>query len=146
MNDYEMRIGRLETERDHYKAEVEWLREVMELQNDIIAGRKENTPVPDDRNIISSPIELLTRYATCLATVPGWNAMGLECATKEVVAEKGIRSNQLIFPLRYALTGKDVGCGIYDTMAILGKDSCLARIDRAIAMCFFGFLKEVRDA
>ena len=32
-----------------------------------------------------------------------------------------------------AVTGKSVGPGVYDCLAILGRDACLARIDRALA-------------
>ena len=35
--------------------------------------------------------------------------------------------------LRVALTGKSVGMGMFDAMAILGKDATLVRLDRAIA-------------
>jgi hypothetical protein len=31
-----------------------------------------------------------------------------------------------------ALTGKVVGFGLFDSLAILGKDRCLARIDRTL--------------
>jgi glutamyl-tRNA synthetase len=34
--------------------------------------------------------------------------------------------------VRVAVTGKGVGFGLFDTLAILGKDRCLARIDRAL--------------
>lgn len=34
----------------------------------------------------------------------------------------------VLFVLRVALTGQAVGIGLYDTMAILGKDKCIAHI------------------
>jgi hypothetical protein len=34
--------------------------------------------------------------------------------------------------LRVATTGKDVGFGTYETLAILGRETCLARLDRAV--------------
>jgi hypothetical protein len=34
--------------------------------------------------------------------------------------------------LRVAVTGKEVGFGIYETLAILGRERCLRRIDRAV--------------
>jgi hypothetical protein len=33
--------------------------------------------------------------------------------------------------LRVAVTGKEVGFGIYETLVILGRERCLTRIDRA---------------
>jgi len=38
-----------------------------------------------------------------------------------------------VHALRVAVTGKSVGPGVYDCLAILGRDACLARIDRALA-------------
>jgi hypothetical protein len=35
--------------------------------------------------------------------------------------------------LRVAATGREVGFSAYDTLAILGRDRCLTRIDRALA-------------
>jgi glutamyl-tRNA synthetase len=34
--------------------------------------------------------------------------------------------------LRVAVTGKAVGFGTYETLAILGRERCLSRIDRAL--------------
>ena len=36
--------------------------------------------------------------------------------------------------VRVAVTGKAVGFGLFDTLAILGRERCLARIDRAVQM------------
>ena len=37
-------------------------------------------------------------------------------------------------PLRVAVTGKGVGLGMFDTLAILGRRSSLARVDRAMEL------------
>ncbi len=47
------------------------------------------------------------------------------------VAEQGIKIADIIHPVRVAVTGKSVGFGLFDTLAILGKPQSLARIDRA---------------
>ena len=39
----------------------------------------------------------------------------------------------MIHALRVAVTGKSVGFGMFETLEILGRDSSLARIDRALA-------------
>ena len=36
--------------------------------------------------------------------------------------------------VRVAVTGKGVGFGLFETLAILGRERCLERIDRALAM------------
>ena len=45
---------------------------------------------------------------------------------------EGIKIGDIIHALRVAVTGKAVGFGVFDSLAILGKQSCLARIDRAL--------------
>ena len=48
------------------------------------------------------------------------------------VAAEGIKIGEIIHAVRVAVTGKSVGLGLFDTLAILGRDRCLARIDRAL--------------
>jgi len=45
---------------------------------------------------------------------------------------EGIQLKQIQQALRVALTGKGVGFGVYETLAILGKEHSLARIGRAL--------------
>ena len=52
---------------------------------------------------------------------------------QDFVKEQGIELGDIIHALRVAVTGKGVGFGLYETLAILGKPRCLARIDRAVA-------------
>ncbi len=49
------------------------------------------------------------------------------------VEEQGINIGQLIHALRVALTGKPAGVGLFEAMSLLGKERCIARIERAIA-------------
>ena len=39
---------------------------------------------------------------------------------------------QFIHPTRLALTGKSVGPGLFELAELLGRETCLARIARAI--------------
>lgn len=45
-----------------------------------------------------------------------------------------MKIGQMIHPLRVALTGKSVGLGLYDALAILGRERSLARLRRALAL------------
>ena len=47
---------------------------------------------------------------------------------------KGIKIGQIVHALRVAVTGKAVGFGLFETLAILGRERCLARIDRALTL------------
>lgn len=75
--------------------------------------------------------ELLARYAGSLAAVTPFEPGPLEEATKAFVAEAGLKLGDVIHPVRVAITGKTVGPGLYDCLAILGPSKSIARIDRA---------------
>jgi glutamyl-tRNA synthetase len=68
-----------------------------------------------------------------LATLDAFDAVTLEDTLKGYVDERGIKIGQLIHALRVATTGKAVGFGMFETLEILGRDRCLARIDHALS-------------
>jgi glutamyl-tRNA synthetase len=77
--------------------------------------------------------ELLTKFRAVLTTIEPFEVGPLEEALKKFVEEQGIKIGDIVHALRIAVTGKSVGPGVYDCLAILGRGSCLARIDRALA-------------
>ncbi len=56
----------------------------------------------------------------------------LKTATEAFATVVGAKPGPLSNVLRVATTGKEVGFSAYDTLAVLGRDRCLSRIDRAI--------------
>ena len=77
---------------------------------------------------------LLAEFREQLATVEDFEPDSLEKCLKDFVEAKGIKIGQIIHALRVATTGKAVGFGMFDTLAILGREHCLARIDRALTL------------
>ena len=68
-----------------------------------------------------------------LAEVKSWDATALEAAIKPYAdAQAGGQLGKVAQPLRVAVSGGTVSPPIFDTLAILGRDSSLARIDRAV--------------
>ncbi len=63
----------------------------------------------------------------------GFSKTSSEAAFRELIAEKEIPGGDLIHPTRLALTGRTVGPGLFDVMALLGREKVLARLDRAVA-------------
>ena len=74
--------------------------------------------------------ELLTE----LETVERWDSSALDSLLHRFVDEQGIQVSQIIHAVRIAVTGKAVGFGLFDGLAILGREACLARIDLALEM------------
>ncbi|MFO0824375.1 MAG: glutamate--tRNA ligase [Gemmataceae bacterium] len=56
----------------------------------------------------------------------------LKAATEAFAQTEGAKPGPLSNVLRVATTGKEVGFSAYDTLALLGRDRCLSRIDRAM--------------
>ena len=77
---------------------------------------------------------LLTEFREQLSALENFESEPLEKCLKDFVTAKDIKIGQIIHALRVAVTGKPVGFGVFETLAILGQESCLARIDRALTL------------
>jgi glutamyl-tRNA synthetase len=77
--------------------------------------------------------DLLRKFRQQLATIEPFDAPTLEKLLHDFVAAEGIKTGQIVHPLRVAVTGKSIGPGLFDTLAILGREACLSRIDAALS-------------
>lgn len=76
--------------------------------------------------------ELLQKFRNRLSNVEPYTAVNLEKELKDFVAEKEIKIGLLVNAVRVAVTGKPVGFGLFETLETLGRERCLARIDRSL--------------
>jgi glutamyl-tRNA synthetase len=63
-----------------------------------------------------------------LVALANWDSPSLEAAIREVAEANGVKLGKLAQPLRAALTGRTTSPGIFDVLALLGRDESLARI------------------
>ncbi len=70
----------------------------------------------------------LLRDAECFETAP------LEQAVHAYAERAGRKMGDVVNALRVAVTGQGVGPGLYDCLVILGRETCLARIEKARAL------------
>jgi glutamyl-tRNA synthetase len=75
---------------------------------------------------------LLRKFRDCLADVEPFDPPTVERTMQDFIAAEGIKIGQIIHALRVAVTGKAVGVGMFETLVLVGKTACLARIDRAL--------------
>jgi glutamyl-tRNA synthetase len=75
---------------------------------------------------------LLRKFRDRLAAVDPFDQATIEAEMEKFVQAEGIKIAQIIHALRVAVTGKAVGFGLYETLAILGWERVRARIDRAL--------------
>ena len=76
--------------------------------------------------------ELLAKYCDQLAAAEPFEAQPLEQMTHAFVEAQGVKIGEIVHALRAAVTGQSIGLGLFDSLAILGKASCLARIERTL--------------
>jgi glutamyl-tRNA synthetase len=78
--------------------------------------------------------ELLGKYRTKLAASPSFTAPELESEFQSWMEQEGITYGDIIHALRIAVSGKTNGPGMFECLEILGREECLARIDRALQL------------
>lgn len=79
---------------------------------------------------------ILRGVRDALSALPAWDAGLMEAALRTVAEHLGFgdKAGKIFQPLRVALTGLSISPGIFDVLAILGRDRSLSRIDAALAM------------
>jgi glutamyl-tRNA synthetase len=75
---------------------------------------------------------LLNDLKQTFAELADFSSAQVEQHLAAFVEQKQIKINQIIHALRVALTGKAVGFGMFETIAILGRDRCIRRLDAAL--------------
>jgi glutamyl-tRNA synthetase len=76
--------------------------------------------------------ELLARARAKLAALPEWTAPVIDPIVDVLATETGAKKGAIAQPLRVAATGGTTSPGIGDTLALLGRDETLFRLDAAL--------------
>jgi len=71
---------------------------------------------------------LLTRLHAVLDGVEAWDTEALEAAVRTVAEDAGVKLGAAAQPLRAALVGRKTSPGIFDVLALLGREESLGRI------------------
>ncbi len=113
------------------KERAKTLRQLFEAGAYLFAGRP---IVPDaaaakllndeGRAVLSGLLPVLNKAAA-------WTAASLEVDVKAHAEATGLKLGKVAQPLRAALTGRTTSPGIYDVLAVLGREESLARIGDA---------------
>jgi glutamyl-tRNA synthetase len=75
------------------------------------------------------PRTVLSGALAALEAIDGdWNAASAEAAIREYATANGLKLGAAAQPLRAALTGRSTSPGVFDVLAVLGREESLARI------------------
>jgi glutamyl-tRNA synthetase len=91
-------------------------------------------PAAFDRVIGSEgAAETLSAARDALAAVDPFEFEPVETALRELVERLGVKPGKVFQPVRVAIAGQTISPGIFESVALLGRDETLARIDAALA-------------
>lgn len=71
---------------------------------------------------------LIGKLHGALEDVTDWTAATTEAATRAFAEAHGLKLGAVAQPLRVALTGRTTSPGIFDVLAVLGRQECLGRL------------------
>ena len=77
-------------------------------------------------------LPLLTEALEALRGTGSFEPEELETALGRILAEHDVKPGKLYQPIRVAITGTSVSPGIFESLAVLGKERSLERIERAV--------------
>ena len=90
-------------------------------------------PAAAEKHLTAQSQKSLTALREHFTLLPEWNQEAIHGVITEVAQGMELKMGQLAQPLRVALSGGTVSPPIDVTVQLLGKERCLARINRALA-------------
>lgn len=84
------------------------------------------------KNLAAESAPLLASVRDKLAKLERWDAAGIHAALNDVCTSAGVALGKVAQPVRVAVSGGAVSPPIDQTVALLGQETALRRIDRAL--------------
>ncbi len=78
--------------------------------------------------------ELLESFTRELEKVEPFGISTIEKVTREFISTRNLKGKDLMQPIRVAITGKKASPGLFEVMALLGKEKVMKRIKKTIEM------------
>jgi glutamyl-tRNA synthetase len=80
----------------------------------------------------SETITLLNDFLPCLGRIERYTAQEIEEGVRDFANNNKIKARHIIHPLRFSITGKQGGPGLFEIMETIGREKCLLRVRRFI--------------
>jgi len=136
--DHEAIVARDKVDREKLRRAAEAAQEKLQTLADFwpLAGfvleRREPAPELVAWLAESGARERLERARERLAALDDFSVEAIQRALRALVEELGVKGAAVFQPLRVAVTGSKVSPGIFESLAALGRDETLARIDAVL--------------
>ena len=110
---------------------IHTLADFMALAGPLLDGPVDD-PAARERWLEEKGRSVLADVRGALAELESFDEASVEQALEAVLAERGLKPREVYQPLRVAISGRTVSPGIFESVALLGREETLARIDRAL--------------
>ena len=91
-------------------------------------------PAAVSKHLTGATLPLLRVVRDALVSLQTFDAASLETLVRAEAERAGTKAGTLIHALRVALTGRTVSPGLFDVMALLGRDQVVRRLDEAVGL------------
>ena len=91
-------------------------------------------PVEPDAALLDGSASTLEEAAGALASVEPFDAQTIEAALRALAERLGEKPRQAFQPIRAAVTGSNVSPGLFESIALLGREETVARLRAAAAV------------
>jgi glutamyl-tRNA synthetase len=108
---------------------IQTLADFLPLARTLLDGPADD-PKARERWLDADGRATLADARAALAAVESFDEASIEQALTGVIEQRGAKPREVYQPLRVALTGGTVSPGIFESVALLGRDETLRRIDR----------------
>lgn len=116
-----------------YKGRLSTLTDLLEWADFVFVDKLNYDPKAKEEHLSVNKKREFELLKGKLSSINSFDVKETEKAFRELIVELKIQSSELVHPIRVALTGRAVGPGLFETMAVLGKEKTLKRLEEAFA-------------
>ncbi|MDD5194157.1 MAG: glutamate--tRNA ligase [Candidatus Omnitrophica bacterium] len=88
---------------------------------------------PDTQEILQNNLsKQIDALAQKMSDIADFNKLAIETEFRATCTNLGLKTKELVHPVRVALSGNRVGPGLFETMEVLGKNEVVKRLKRLI--------------
>lgn len=122
-NDYLLKILNL------FLVRVKFLKEILEIADYMFKKPKYLELEYFKKYWKPNTQDLLLKLIEIYQNTPDFTHTNLYNITKEFAEEQAMKLKDIIHPIRFIITGKSAGAGMFETMELLGKNECIDRFN-----------------
>jgi glutamyl-tRNA synthetase len=114
-----------------FKGRMSTLTDFLEWADFIFLDQLTIAPDVKEQHLSVNRQKEFALLAERISKIDSFDVKSTEEAFRSLVDELGVKSSDLVHPVRVALTGRAVGPGLFETMHVLGREKTVKRLQEA---------------